>query len=102
LYGVGCDIHNQKEAEQITRIKSVKPEKAEFSFIYCDLSHLSEYAGHVPNSVFKLMKRNLPGPFTFDFDSAHLSVEQKIGNTQSTICNSSSSGKVWEDFKNIS
>ena len=65
VYGIGCDIHNQKAVERIARIKGVKPETADFSFICRDLSHLSSYARQVPNSVFKLMKRNLPGPFTF-------------------------------------
>ena len=65
VYGIGCDIHNSKAVERIARIKGVKPEKADFSFICRDMSHLSEYARQVPNSVFKLMKRNLPGPFTF-------------------------------------
>jgi len=65
VYGIGCDIHNQKAVERIARIKGIKAEKADFSFICRDLSHLSEYARQVPNSVFKLMKRNLPGPFTF-------------------------------------
>ena len=65
VYGIGCDIHNQKAVERIARIKGIKPEKADFSFICRDLSHLSEYARQVPNPVFKLMKRNLPGPFTF-------------------------------------
>ena len=65
VYGIGCDIHNHKAVERIARIKGVKPEIANFSFICRDLSHLSEYARQVPNSVFKLMKRNLPGPFTF-------------------------------------
>jgi len=65
VYGIGCDIHNQKAVERIARIKGIKPEKAEFSFICRDLSHLSEYARQVPNPVFKLMKRSLPGPFTF-------------------------------------
>jgi len=65
VYGIGCDIHNHKAVERIARIKGIKPEKADFSFICRDLSHLSEYARQVPNSVFKLMKRNLPGPFTF-------------------------------------
>ena len=65
VYGIGCDIHNQKAVERIARIKGIKPEKAEFSFICRDLSHLSEYARQVSNPVFKLMKRNLPGPFTF-------------------------------------
>jgi len=65
VYGIGCDIHNHKAVERIARIKGIKPETADFSFICRDLSHLSEYARQVPNSVFKLMKRNLPGPFTF-------------------------------------
>jgi tRNA threonylcarbamoyl adenosine modification protein (Sua5/YciO/YrdC/YwlC family) len=65
MYGIGCDIHNQKAVERIARIKGIKAGKAEFSFICRDLSHLSEYARQVPNPVFKLMKRHLPGPFTF-------------------------------------
>jgi len=65
VYGIGCDIHNQKAVERIARIKGIKPEKAEFSFICRDLSNLSVYARQVSNPVFKLMKRNLPGPFTF-------------------------------------
>jgi len=71
VYGIGCDIHNQKAVERIARIKGIKPEKAEFSFICRDLSHLSEYARQVPNSVFKLMKRNLPGPFTFILNASN-------------------------------
>jgi len=71
VYGIGCDIHNQKAVERIARIKGVKPETADFSFICRDLSHLSEYARQVPNSVFKLMKRNLPGPFTFILNASN-------------------------------
>jgi len=71
VYGIGCDIHNQKAVERIARIKNIKPEKVDFSFICRDLSHLSEYARQVPNPVFKLMKRNLPGPFTFILNASH-------------------------------
>ena len=71
VYGIGCDIHNQKAVERIARIKGLRPEKADFSFICRDLSHLSEYARQVPNSVFKLMKRNLPGPFTFILNASN-------------------------------
>ena len=71
VYGIGCDIHNQKAVERIARIKGIKPENADFSFICRDLSHLSEYARQVPNSVFKLMKRNLPGPFTFILNASN-------------------------------
>jgi tRNA threonylcarbamoyl adenosine modification protein (Sua5/YciO/YrdC/YwlC family) len=65
VYGIGCDIHNHKAVERIARIKGVKTEKANFSFIVSDFSHLSDYARQVDNDVFKLMKSCLPGPFTF-------------------------------------
>ena len=65
VYGMGCDITNQKAVEKVARLKGVKVEKANFSFICSDLSHLSDYTKPISNSVFKLMKKNLPGPFTF-------------------------------------
>jgi tRNA threonylcarbamoyl adenosine modification protein (Sua5/YciO/YrdC/YwlC family) len=65
VYSIGCDILNQKAVEKVARIKGIKIEKAQFSFICHDLSHLSDYTRPIPNPIFKLMKRNLPGPFTF-------------------------------------
>jgi len=65
VYGLGCDITNNKAVEKVARYKEIKIEKANFSFICSDLSHLSDYTKPIPNSVFKLMKKNLPGPFTF-------------------------------------
>lgn len=65
VYGLGCDIFNAKAVERVARIKGVKLEKANFSFICQDLSHISEYAKHVDNPTFKLMKQTLPGPYTF-------------------------------------
>jgi tRNA threonylcarbamoyl adenosine modification protein (Sua5/YciO/YrdC/YwlC family) len=65
VYGMGCDITNQKAVERVTKLKGIKIEKANFSFICSDLSHISDYTKPIPNSVFKLMKKNLPGPFTF-------------------------------------
>ena len=65
VYGLGCDITNPKAVEKIARLKGVKVEKSNFSFICSDLSHLSDYAKPIPNVVFKMMKKNLPGPFTF-------------------------------------
>ena len=65
VYGLGCDITNSKAVEKVARWKGVKIEKANFSFICSDLSHLSDYSKPISNSVFKLMKKNLPGPFTF-------------------------------------
>jgi tRNA threonylcarbamoyl adenosine modification protein (Sua5/YciO/YrdC/YwlC family) len=69
VYGMGCDIFNQKAVEKICRIKGIKPEKNNFSFICYDLSHISEYAKHISNPVFKVMKKALPGPFTFILES---------------------------------
>ena len=65
IYALGCDITNRKAIEKICRIKGVKPEKANMSFICEDLSHISEYVKNPDTSLFKLMKQSLPGPFTF-------------------------------------
>jgi len=65
IYGLGCDITNAKAVERVARIKGIKAEKNNFSFICSDLSHLSDYTKPIQSSVFKLMKKNLPGPFTF-------------------------------------
>ena len=64
VYGLGCDITNQKAVEKIIRLKGLKTKEAHFSFICSDLSHIADFA-RVSNPVFKLMKKNLPGPFTF-------------------------------------
>jgi tRNA threonylcarbamoyl adenosine modification protein (Sua5/YciO/YrdC/YwlC family) len=68
IYGLGCDIHNAKAVEKVARIKGIKPEKNDFSFICYDLSHIADYA-RVSNAAFKLMKKTLPGPFTFILDA---------------------------------
>ena len=65
VYGLGCDITNAKAVEKIAQLRNVKVEKSNFSFICSDLSHLSGFSKPVSNQVFKLLKRNLPGPFTF-------------------------------------
>ena len=64
VYGIGCDIFQPKAIEKIARLKNIKPEKANFAFICYDMSHLAEYA-RISTPVFKVMKRALPGPFTF-------------------------------------
>ncbi|QJP35227.1 threonylcarbamoyl-AMP synthase [Nonlabens sp. Ci31] len=65
VYGLGCDITNKTALEKIARIKGVKLEKANFSFICEDLSNLSDYASQIDSHTFKILKRNLPGPYTF-------------------------------------
>jgi tRNA threonylcarbamoyl adenosine modification protein (Sua5/YciO/YrdC/YwlC family) len=78
VYGLGCDIHNAKAVEKICRIKGLKPGKIDLSFICYDLSHISEYA-KVSTTTFKLMKKALPGPFTFILEAS--SKVPKILNT---------------------
>lgn len=65
VYGLGCDITNSKALERIARIKGIKLEKANFSFVCYDLSNLSDYVRQIDTSTFKLLKRALPGPYTF-------------------------------------
>lgn len=64
VYAIGCDALNVRAVEEVCRLKGINANKAQLSIICCDLSNISEYA-RVNNDTFKLMKRNLPGPFTF-------------------------------------
>ena len=70
VYGLGCDITNLKALERVARIKQVKLEKANFSFICHDLSNLSDYVKQIDTSTFKILKRALPGPYTFILPSS--------------------------------
>ncbi len=65
VYGLGCDITNNRALERIAQIKGIKLTKANFSFICKDLSNLSDYVRQIDNATFKLLKRTLPGPYTF-------------------------------------
>jgi tRNA threonylcarbamoyl adenosine modification protein (Sua5/YciO/YrdC/YwlC family) len=65
VYGIGCDITKSKAIDRIVQIKRINPEKTRLSFIVYDLSHLSDFTKPIENHIYKLMKRNLPGPFTF-------------------------------------
>ena len=65
VYGLGCDITNTKALEKIARIKGIKLEKANWSFICADLSNLSVYVRQIDTATFKILKRALPGPYTF-------------------------------------
>ncbi len=71
VYGLGCDIFNHKAMEKLARIKGVKPEKAQFSFVCSDLSDLSKFSKPIDTVIFKLLKRALPGPFTFILNAAN-------------------------------
>ncbi|GEC73342.1 translation factor SUA5 [Flavobacterium flevense] len=65
VYGLGCDITNSRALERIAKIKGVKLDKAKFSFICHDLSNLSDYVKQIDTATFKILKRALPGPYTF-------------------------------------
>ena len=70
VYGLGCDITNVKAVERVARIKGINIEKSNFSFICSDLSHLSTYARPISNHVFKIIKKNISGPFTFILEAS--------------------------------
>lgn len=65
VYGLGCDITNTKALQKIAKIKGIKLDKAHFSFVCKDLSNLSDYVKQIDSSTFKLLKRALPGAYTF-------------------------------------
>jgi tRNA threonylcarbamoyl adenosine modification protein (Sua5/YciO/YrdC/YwlC family) len=65
VYGLGCDITKSKALERIARIKGIKLDKANWSFICADLSNLSDYVKQIDTPTFKILKRALPGPYTF-------------------------------------
>jgi tRNA threonylcarbamoyl adenosine modification protein (Sua5/YciO/YrdC/YwlC family) len=65
VYGMGCDITNSKAVEKVARLKGIDIDKSNFSFICSDLSHLSTYTRPISNHFFKIIRKNVPGPFTF-------------------------------------
>ncbi|ODS89700.1 L-threonylcarbamoyladenylate synthase [Chryseobacterium lacus] len=65
VYALGCDINNIKAMEKLAHIKKMKLDKAQFSIICNDLSHLSDFTRPIDTAVFRILKNNVPGPFTF-------------------------------------
>ncbi|ADY50966.1 Sua5/YciO/YrdC/YwlC family protein [Pseudopedobacter saltans DSM 12145] len=84
IYGMGCDITNQKAIEKIAQLKGIKPEKANFSFVCHDLSHISQYVKPLDNSTFRLLKKALPGAFTFIFE-ANSNVPKLLASKKKTV-----------------
>jgi len=70
IYGLGCDIYNNEAIERICRIKNINPKKAQFSFVCSDLSHINDYTKSFDTPIFRLLKRALPGPFTFILEAS--------------------------------
>lgn len=84
IYALGCDINSRSGIERVAQIKGVKPDKADFSFVFYDLSHISEYTKQFDTSIFKVLKRNLPGPFTFILE-ANSSIPKLFKNKKKTL-----------------
>ena len=84
IYGLGCDIFHPEAVAKICAIKKVNPEKAQLSFICSDLSHLSNYAKSIDNSLFRILKSTLPGPFTFVLPASK-EVPKILQNKKKTI-----------------
>lgn len=84
VYGLGCDISNSDAVTRICRIRGLEPEKAMLSFICKDISQISQYTPPLDNTIFKLMKKNLPGPFTFVLHSNN-QVPKMFKNRKRTI-----------------
>ena len=84
VYTLGCDLTHPAAYEKICKLKGVKPNKANFSIVCYDLSHISDFTLNVSNSCFKMMKRVLPGPFTFILNANNI-VSKIFGYNKKTI-----------------
>lgn len=84
VYGMGCDIHNLRAVERIAQIKGIKVKKHNFSFICYDLSNISEYTRSLSTKVFKMMKKALPGPYTFILE-ANNQVPKILNSNKKTV-----------------
>jgi tRNA threonylcarbamoyl adenosine modification protein (Sua5/YciO/YrdC/YwlC family) len=71
VYSIACSILKPRAFERIARIKGINPSKANFSFICHDLSSLASYTRPIPNSVYKMMRKVLPGPYTFILEASN-------------------------------
>ena len=84
VYGLGCDITNHKAIERIAQLRGIKPEKANFSFICYDLSHIADFIKPIDNATFRVLKKALPGPFTFIFN-ANNNVPKLLASKKKTV-----------------
>ena len=84
VYGIGCDLLNRRAVERLCKIQEIKPQKLNLSFICSDLSHISEFVLRMETPEFKILKRALPGPFTFIFAS-NSQVPKILGVNKKTV-----------------
>lgn len=84
VYGLGCDINNHRAVEKICKMRGIKPEKANFSFVCSDLSHIADYIKPIDNTTFRILRKALPGPFTFIFN-ANNNVPKLLSANKKTV-----------------
>jgi len=84
IYGIGCDLFNRQAIDRLCRIKGIKPKNLNLSFICEDMSHISEYVKGLDTPTFKILKRALPGPYTFILESSS-KVPKVLGVNKKTV-----------------
>jgi tRNA threonylcarbamoyl adenosine modification protein (Sua5/YciO/YrdC/YwlC family) len=84
IYGLGCDILQQKAVERICKLKNLPPEKAQLSFICYNLSDLSKYSKGISTPLYRMLKEHLPGPYTFILPASR-EVPKILRSKKSTI-----------------
>ncbi|MFM7486665.1 MAG: L-threonylcarbamoyladenylate synthase, partial [Cytophagales bacterium] len=91
IYGIGCDLMNRRAVERLCDIEGVKPQKMNLSFICNDMSHISEYVRNLQTAEFKVMKRLLPGSFTFILESS----SSRFITLNSAVCRLRTYSEMW-------
>ena len=84
IYGIGCDLMNRRAVERLCQVMNIKPTKLNLSFICGNLSDISRYVKRIDTPVFKILKKSLPGPFTFIFESSS-QVPKILGVNKKTV-----------------
>lgn len=84
VYGIGCDITNQKAIESLCQLRGLKPDKAQLSFICYDLTDISQYTKPIDTATFRLLKKSLPGAFTYIFNASNL-VPKLMSSKKKTV-----------------
>lgn len=84
VYGIGCDLFNRKAVEKLCQFLQIKPQRLTLSFICNDLSHIADFVKRVETPVFKILKKSLPGPFTYIFEASH-NVPKILGAEKKTV-----------------
>lgn len=84
VYGLGCDVYQAAAIEKLCRVRGLNPEKAQLTMLVPDISSLAAYVPPIDNAVFRMLKRNVPGPFTFIFNAGH-EVSKRLKSRRKTI-----------------